>query len=133
MIVAVGDTHAVLWYLTADVRLSAAAKLFMNTTGKNGHEIAVSAITLVELVYLIEKGRIPPQQFSTLAAELEDPDSMFVEIPVDLKIARAVTRVDVTQVPDMPDRIIAATAVQHNVPVISRDGKISLSSVKTIW
>jgi PIN domain nuclease of toxin-antitoxin system len=133
MIVAVADTHAVIWYLAADPRLSAAAKLFMDTTANDGDEIAVSAITLVEMVYLIEKGKIPPQRFSSLAEALGDPDSMFVEVPVDLQIARAVSRVNAGQVPDMPDRIIAATAVQHNVPVISRDEKIKLSSVKTIW
>ena len=34
---------------------------------------------------------------------------------------------------DMPDRIIAATALTLGVPVISRDSKIQLSSVSTIW
>ena len=29
MVVAVADTHAVVWYLAVDKRLSAAAKLFM--------------------------------------------------------------------------------------------------------
>jgi len=36
-------------------------------------------------------------------------------------------------VPDMPDRIVAATAVYYSVPVISRDGKIRASNVQTVW
>ena len=36
-------------------------------------------------------------------------------------------------IPDMPDRIIAATALHLGVPLISRDSKIKLSKVKTIW
>jgi PIN domain nuclease of toxin-antitoxin system len=36
-------------------------------------------------------------------------------------------------VPDMPDRIIAATALYLDLLLISRDGKIRLSSVATIW
>jgi len=36
-------------------------------------------------------------------------------------------------VPDMPDRIVAATAVYFGVSVISRDGKIRTSNVQTIW
>ncbi len=36
-------------------------------------------------------------------------------------------------VPDMPDRIVAAMAVYIGVPVISRDGKIRASNVQTIW
>ncbi|MCT7949962.1 hypothetical protein NG798_09205 [Ancylothrix sp. C2] len=37
------------------------------------------------------------------------------------------------QVPDLPDRIIAATALHLGVPVISRDTKIQLSNINTIW
>jgi PIN domain nuclease of toxin-antitoxin system len=33
----------------------------------------------------------------------------------------------------MPDRIIAATAVSLQVPIISRDGYIRASAVQTIW
>jgi len=33
----------------------------------------------------------------------------------------------------MPDRIIATTALHLGVPLISRDGRIRLSSVPTIW
>jgi predicted nucleic acid-binding protein len=34
-------------------------------------------------------------------------------------------------VPDMPDCIVAATAVYFGVPVISRDGRIRASNVRT--
>ena len=37
------------------------------------------------------------------------------------------------EVPDLPDRVIAATALQLSVPVVSRDGRIRASSVQTIW
>ncbi len=133
MIVAVADTHAAIWYLSQDSRLSSTAKLIIDTAMQNGAEIAVSSITFIEMVYLIEKGRIPPQRFSQLATELNFPDSLFVEYPVNLNIARALSRVDVGQIPDMPDRIVAATALHLNVPVISRDGKIRLSTIQTIW
>lgn len=41
--------------------------------------------------------------------------------------------VDRRQVPDLPDRVIAATALHLSVPLISRDGKIRASGVATIW
>jgi PIN domain nuclease of toxin-antitoxin system len=85
------------------------------------------------MIYHIERGKIAVETFSTLAAALDRPDSPFVEIPLDLRIARALSRVKVEQVPDMPDRIIAATAVHLNVPVISRDSKIQASGLTTIW
>jgi len=36
-------------------------------------------------------------------------------------------------VPDLPDRIIAATALHLNVPVISRDSKIQAANLQTVW
>ncbi len=43
------------------------------------------------------------------------------------------TRVMRAEVPDLPDRIIAATALHLEVPVISRDRKIQASSLETVW
>ena len=37
------------------------------------------------------------------------------------------------EVPDVPDRIIAATALALGVPLFSRDRKIRASQVQTIW
>jgi PIN domain nuclease of toxin-antitoxin system len=132
MIVAVADTHTALWYLAADPRLSERAKSFIDDANQNGAHIGISSITFVELVYLIEKRRIPVESLTSLTAELL-PTSTFSEIPLDLRIARTLTKVDAQQIPDMPDRIIAATALNLNVPVISRDGRITVSSISTIW
>jgi PIN domain nuclease of toxin-antitoxin system len=133
MIAAVADTHALLWYLYNDSRLSLRAQTFIETTLQQGNQLALPSITFVEMVYLIEKGRIASESLTIVGAELSHTDSAFIEIPVDLKIARAMARVDAVQIADMPDRIIAATALHLGLPVISRDGKIRLSSMATIW
>lgn len=133
MILAVADTHAIIWYLSSDPRLSTAARTVFESGLNTEDRIAISSISLVEMVYLIEKGRIAPQQFTELAGNLKAINSILLEVPVDLGIARALARVDVTQIPDMPDRIVAATAVHLNVPIISRDGRIQLSTLRTIW
>jgi len=39
----------------------------------------------------------------------------------------------VSEVPDLPDRIVTARAVALRVAPISRDGKIRASQVQTIW
>ncbi|MBL8164187.1 MAG: type II toxin-antitoxin system VapC family toxin [Anaerolineae bacterium] len=133
MIRAVADTHTVIWYLANDARLSFVARQSMEAIDRADDQIGLSSISFVEMVYLIEKGRIPAQRFTELATALAAPYSLLVELPVDLQVARALARVDVQQIPDMPDRIIAATALHLNVPVISRDGKIRLSGLTTIW
>jgi predicted nucleic acid-binding protein len=65
--------------------------------------------------------------------EVESDDALLVEIPFDRNIALSLRQVDRSQIPDLPDRIIAATALYLNVPVISRDRRIQLSSIDTIW
>jgi PIN domain nuclease of toxin-antitoxin system len=35
--------------------------------------------------------------------------------------------------PDLPDRIIAATALRLNLPLVTRDRKIQASQVNSIW
>src|SRR5947209_5373821 len=117
MITAVADTHAIIWYLTDDPRLSANANRAMETADKNGNQIAVSSITLIEMVYLIEKGKISARDFTDLVNALFNAPSTLIEVPVDLNVARTLSRVDSAKVPDMPDRIVAATALYLNVPV----------------
>lgn len=133
MIVAVADTHAVIWYISNDTRLSPAAKQIFADAVRNGYHIAVSAITLVEIVYLVEKDRVSAERFTQLMNLLEDVDSVLIEISLTPAIGRTLSRVNREEIPDMPDRIIAATALHLNVPVISRDGKIKASGITTIW
>jgi PIN domain nuclease of toxin-antitoxin system len=133
MIVAIADTHAIIWYLAADRRLSKTAQLFIETTIQQDNEIGISSITLVEMVYLVEKGRITIQHLNQILVELKRPGKSFIDIPVDAEIALTLSTIQPGQIPDMPDRIIAATALKLNVPLISRDAKIQLSNIKTIW
>jgi len=58
MLVAVADTHAVIWYIFANPKLSSIAKAFIDGANDAGDQVGVSSITLIEMVYLIEKGRI---------------------------------------------------------------------------
>jgi len=130
---AVSDTHAAIWYLNADPRLSSRAKVFIDESGVQGKPMFISAITLVEVVYLQEKGKIPPDTLARLEEALRAQDAVLRIADLTLTVALAVGRVLRDEVPDMPDRIIAATALHLGVPVISRDGKIKTSAVNTIW
>lgn len=133
MIRAVADTHAVIWYLFEDERLSPAAREFLEDAAQNGEQIGISAISLTEIVYLVEKARINPETLERLLQSIEAGNAALVEIPVTGKIARRMREVSRDAVPDMPDRIIAATALELSVPIISRDGKIKASGLTTIW
>jgi PIN domain nuclease of toxin-antitoxin system len=48
-------------------------------------------------------------------------------------IATSMQNIEKTQIPELADRIIVATALHLNVPVITRDHKIQASHFSTIW
>ena len=58
MLKAVLDTHALIWYIYGDDRLSSLAQQKIKEIENEGDTIAFSSISLAEIVYLSEKGRI---------------------------------------------------------------------------
>ncbi|HEY9771837.1 MAG TPA: PIN domain-containing protein [Coleofasciculaceae cyanobacterium] len=68
-----------------------------------------------------------------LVNAIDEENSVLIEIPLDKNVVKTLVRVDRTQISDLPDRIIAATALYTKVAVISRDRKIKLSNIQTIW
>ena len=133
MIEAVADTHAALWLLTNDPRLSIVARDTFIAIAGRVNQVGLSAITFAELVYLVEKHRIGATQFSDLAQRAEATGAFLIVVPLDLAVSRSMTRVSAVDVPDLPDRIIAATAMMLGVPLISRDSKIRAAAIETIW
>ena len=129
----VADTHAVLWFLANESRLSAVADAAMTETIESGGNVVVCTITLVEVAYLVEKRRIDANAFDLVATALSDPTSGFLLAPLDYSVADRLRQIPRVSVPDMPDRIIAATALHLDLPLISRDRKIQASAIRTIW
>ena len=133
MIAGVADTHTALWYLLKNPRLSATARQFMDDAAAAGRDIVLSPISLAEIVYLVEKNRLPASAYHELKNALADPDCVMEEAPFTVEIVDAMRQVPRADVPDMPDRIVAATGVYLGVPVISCDGRIRSSNVHTVW
>lgn len=127
------DTHALIWYLQDDARLSATASQYFDQCEHDGGHISVPSICLVEIIYLSEKGRIPANMLNLLITNLSAQDTVLEVIELNLPIVLELKNVPRNIVPDMPDRIIAATALYLGMPLISRDRKIQLSEIKTIW
>jgi PIN domain nuclease of toxin-antitoxin system len=130
----VADTHAIIWYLVEPERLSQVALDALEGAIAAGEPVYISAISLIEICYLIEKRRIASDLLQRILAVLNEPDPSLIVVPIDLAISIAVQNIDRNTVPDMPDRIIAATALHLNLPLVTRDRKIQASqSIITIW
>ena len=133
MIAGVADTHTALWYLLKNPRLSSTARRFMDDAASAGDDIVLSPISLAEIVYLVEKGRLPASAYGELRRALDDLDFVLREAPLTGEVVEAMRGVPREDIPDMPDRIVAATALYFGVPVVSRDGRIRAANVQTVW
>lgn len=129
----VADTHIVIWYVSGDPLLSANALNAIEAAAQVGDPVYVSTISVVEIIYLVEKHKLPQALVNRVLTALDDPTGVFVLFPVSNSVARELSQIPRGIVPDMPDRIIAATASHMNLPLITADHKIQAAAIKTIW
>ncbi|QYX32045.1 type II toxin-antitoxin system VapC family toxin [Sphaerospermopsis torques-reginae] len=130
----VADTHTLIWYVFDLQRLSEAALTALEQAVNTGNPIYISAITVIEIAYLVEKGRFTEEVLTRILNALDDPNVGIILVPLDRNISGAIRQIDRVTVPDMPDRIIAATAFSLGIPLVTRDLRIqALTTIKTIW
>ena len=81
----------------------------------------------------MERHRLPAAVLERLVGAVETAPSALAVTPVDWEVANAIRRIPRQQVPDMPDRIIAATAAYLGLPLVTRDEDIRGLDLATIW
>ena len=130
---AVLDTHAAIWYLLDARNLSETVFSLIDGAATSGVPTYISAVSLVEVVYLVERGRIAADAFDRFERELGQASPAFKVFPLDYNVAGALKSVPREVVPDMPDRIIAATALHLGLPLVTRDRRLQAAGIRTIW
>lgn len=128
------DTHALLFWADRRKRLSTTA-LNALEDGRKAGTLACSDISLWEISMLCRKGRLALPSGTTSAGYLE----LIVQalgltvLPITSAIA---ARAESGMIPhgDPADRLIAATALVHGVPLITVDEKLhALQGLRCIW
>jgi len=130
----VTDTHALIWHLTGNSKLSKRAKDIFKKADDGIHQIIIPSIILIEMVYLVEKDRISNSSFIKVLQLLDNVGDSYNEAPLNIEIVKALQQIPRLGVLDMPDRIITATAYHLDLPLITYDEKIRKSkTVKVVW
>lgn len=134
MTAVIADTHTIIWYLNQSKKLSETATSALNTAVSEPNYIYVSAISVVEIAYLVERSRLPEEALTLLVDTFSNPETPLEIVPSNWAIARTIRQIPRNIVREMPDRIIAATAFYLNLPLVTRDLQIQrLTEIQTIW
>lgn len=123
------DTHSLIWYFVEDSRLSKVALRAFEETAEEGNLI-IPAVVLAEIMFIARKGRIT-LTFKQTLVEIETYEN-FVVAPLDIDILEIADTIK----PDleMHDKIIVATSLFFNAPLITKDKRIRETGIiKTIW
>jgi PIN domain nuclease of toxin-antitoxin system len=124
----VADAHALYWHLTSNPRLSSTARQLFADADRGMHRIFVASIVLVE------RGRLDRGSAESIVDRVTDDAGSFAIAPLDLAVVDALRHLPRSAVPDMPDRIIIATAKHLGVPLITRDEVIRRAGiVPLVW
>ena len=129
------DTHAIIWYVDSPADLSPAATAALdNAANDPAQRIYLSAISSIEMQYLTEKGKIKLTVLPQVLAEIDHPQPILEVSALDRALADQLALIPRATVPEMPDRIIAATALHSQLSLVTADTKIrALTNVPTVW
>ncbi len=97
------DTHTAVWYFANSPEISVLATQTIDNAVANGDTIILSAISIVEIIYLIDKGKLSAQNLSRLIQYLKLPTSSFMTQDLTEDIAQTLAQIPRSTVPDMPD------------------------------
>lgn len=128
------DTHALIWHLLSQPNLSPRVRDILAQADRGEVEVIIPTIVLVEIVYLAEKGRVAQNLVQAVLQLLQGSGDNYQVTPLDLAVVQSLAQIPRDVVPDMPDRIIAATAFSLNLPLLSLDRAITRATkIKVIW
>lgn len=126
------DTHVLIFWQDDPRRFSNKAKTTMEA-GLESKNLACSDISFWEIAMLFRGGRLRgdvdvAQYINDLSLTLS-----LTVLPITAEIA-ALSQADFFTHKDPADRLIAATAICHNAPLISSDSKLrDVKQLNVIW
>ena len=126
------DTHVLLWLSSEPGKLSSKARVAIEDARKNGEGMAICDITLLELATMARKGRL--QLSMTFESFLQEIEARFTILPITGRACVRTTTLPAVYPKDPADRVIGATALVEDVPLLTADKEIRKSkAVPTIW
>ena len=126
------DTHVLLWMFDGSLpRRSAVAATRLAEAIAAGR-VFISIGSFLDLRYLVDAGRMSEQMLRRAEEVVER--AAFSVISLDLAVHHAMRDVARDDVPDPFDRIIAATALLADLPLLTADDRIrAVLGERAVW
>jgi PIN domain nuclease of toxin-antitoxin system len=125
------DTHVLLWAIADSKKLSRAADAAIRRS-RQVDGLAVSAISLWELAFLVARGRI--RSYGTVESSVNRLIEGVTIKPIPPEIATLAAQFPDDYPCDPADRLIGATARAEGLALVTTDEGIRKSPLlKTIW
>lgn len=123
------DTNAIIRHFARLPNLGRKAKPNIEQGENNEHRLFISVISLMEIMYLAEKNRIPIDFAETIQQLNFKTCYTIVDLNVDI-LSEATT----VKFYELHDRLIIATAKHIGIPIISSDKKFKqVEEIEVIW
>jgi PIN domain nuclease of toxin-antitoxin system len=125
------DTHVIVWAAEGSDRLSRTAASEIRRARRGGG-LAISAMSLWELAFLLTKGRI--QMYGSLESSIRLLTEDLTVLPITPEIALLAAQFPDDYPRDPADRLIGATARAEGLTLLTRDENIRRSPLlRTLW
>ena len=123
------DTHALIWWLSGDERLSMRAREAIQTTDD---AVLVSAVSAMEVSTKFRLGKLP--QAGRLAQDFEAiiQSQGFTELPISIRHGRIAGTLQVAH-KDPFDRLLIAQSLSEDVPLVSNEALFDDFGVTRVW
>jgi len=126
----VADTHALLWWFTDSPKLGKKAAAIFEECEKGENVVFIPSIVIAEALSIFDKKRVS-FDFKKLLKRINDSER-FVIVSLDYPVLQKM--IELTDIPELHDKIIVSTAKYLNLPIITKDSILQdLSHVKTVW
>lgn len=123
------DTVALVRHFAGNPNIGRRARTVFREIETNKDTIIVSVVTLMEILYLSEKGRINVDLSNTLERIRSSLIYDVINLTPDILLTAKTV-----EFYELHDRLILATAKYLDIPVISSDSRFSeIVDIRTIW
>lgn len=128
------DTNALLFWVDQRDRLTVRARTAIEQGQAEGN-LVCSDMSFCEIAMLFRKGRLGvPPSHSWVSYMQDIVDSLRLTVLAITPDIAAMAESGIVPHGDPADRIIAATAIHHRMPLITADQKLrGLRELETIW